>query len=444
MGRRLPNGGENEMGFCLTSIELKRLVAGTLGEEAKARAEEHLGKCGRCRAAYDTLKRSWEPEGKSEAKARAEPEAAAPAPPKPADPPRRKAPAKGKKKPSPEPVPEAPPAPAPEGPEAPAAEVGAVEAAPPDQPEAALPEEPVEAPPAEPPELVPGFEVLDRMESPVGVTLCEAVHKGTGRSVQLQLWQEGALASEDQRLRFRRDALVASRLRHPAILRIHEGGMAGSRPYLAVDPPHGPDLEAYLRARSPGVEERLHLFREICAAVSCAHRSGLLHGCLQCGRILVEEDGEPRVLGFAIGELRAPAAAPAEDLAYAAPEQVLGGPEVSDTRTDVYALGVVLYRLLTGELPHPPRGDQAEMISAVLEEEPRKPTAIRPEIAPELEAVTLRALAKEPEDRYPSVDALAEDIARYQRGEAVEALRDRGWYVFRKALRRLFLPARPS
>jgi tetratricopeptide (TPR) repeat protein len=199
----------------------------------------------------------------------------------------------------------------------------------------------------------------------------------------------------------------------------------------------GETLDAFVARAMPALEARRSLFLELCTAVAHAHRSGVIHRDLKPANVLVDEGGRVRVLDFGTA-LPADArrlTAPGEflgTLAYASPEQVSGGSEACDTRTDVYSLGVVLYELVTGSLPIDVDAGLAEVVRRIGHEPPRPAGPIERDLA----AILARALEKEREHRYPSVEALARDVKHFLAHEPIETRAHRTGYVLRMALRR--------
>jgi tetratricopeptide (TPR) repeat protein len=193
------------------------------------------------------------------------------------------------------------------------------------------------------------------------------------------------------------------------------------------------------------LQQRLELFATICDAVHFAHQRAVLHRDLKPGNILIDAAGQPHVLDFGVARsLAAPAEAMTQagqflgTLAYAAPEQVSGEPDGADVRSDVYALGVILYELLAGHPPYDTAGPIRDAIRAVTELLPQAPGRRVPGCgsSADTDAVVLKALAKEKERRYQSAAALAADLRRALSGDPVEARRGSRWYVFRKTVSR--------
>ena len=273
------------------------------------------------------------------------------------------------------------------------------------------------------------------------------------RQVALKLLRPG-LADPGLRLRFSREREILAKLEHPNIARLLDAGVGSEgQPYLALEYVEGIAITDYCQAHEVSVEARLKLFLQVCDAVSHAHANLIVHRDLKPSNILVTPGGEVRLLDFGIAKLLDDPgqAAPlhprtevrAFTLHYAAPEQVRG--ETVTTRTDVYSLGVVLYEILTGSKPYRLRRQtDAEWEQAILAVEPLKPSAtVQRVTAPEevsdaaqrrlarqlsgdLDTITLKALAKQPEQRYVSVEALAQDLRRHLSGRPIQA-RPQSW-----------------
>ena len=226
-------------------------------------------------------------------------------------------------------------------------------------------------------------------------------------------------ASPQFESRFHRERAILGRLDHPRIARLVDGGVRdGRQPYFVLEYVDGQPLDAYLRERTPSFRSRVELFLEICDAVGYAHRNLVVHRDLKPQNILVTPEGHAKLLDFGIAKLLADddvlatrtlqgVATPA----YAAPEQLTGG--AITTATDVWALGALLYQVLSGALPFPTLNGRVALEHAILHDDPPRPRSVAPAIPEDLEAIALAALHKEPEERTPSVEALAEDLRRW-------------------------------
>src|SRR5581483_10554652 len=233
-------------------------------------------------------------------------------------------------------------------------------------------------------------------------------------------------------------------LAHPAIARLLDGGeTAEGWPYLVLEYIDGEPIDAHVRRVQPSLAERLRLFLAVCDGVAHAHRALIVHRDLKPGNILVDRAGNPKLLDFGIAKLLADEAAAGVTRTYdrvltpqyAAPEQLLGQPVT--TATDVYALGLLLYEMLVEERPYEVPAGTVEAVAQALQGPPvRRPsTAVgarfpgeprrRRALAGDLDNIVLQALRKEPERRYPSVDALAADVRRHLADQPVVARPDR-------------------
>ncbi len=290
------------------------------------------------------------------------------------------------------------------------------------------------------------------------VYLAERADGQFQQRVALKLLKRG-LDTDEIQARFLRERQILARLQHPRIARLLDGGVtAGGRPWFAMEHVQGEPITAWCDARQAGVEERLRLFSEVCEAVQAAHRTLVVHRDLKPSNILVTAAGEVKLLDFGIAKLLADepgdTAPTRQDVRaltpeYAAPEQVRG--ESITTATDVYALGVLLYELLTGRRPYALGAAGAGWQQAILETQPAQPSRavldagreVRRGLSPErlarrlrgdLDVIVLTALRKEPERRYPTAEALAQDIARHLDGLPVRARKDTAGYRARKFL----------
>ncbi|HTY56594.1 MAG TPA: serine/threonine-protein kinase, partial [Candidatus Binataceae bacterium] len=241
------------------------------------------------------------------------------------------------------------------------------------------------------------------------------------------------------RARFLRERQILALLNHPAIAHLLDAGRASNgQPYLAMEYIDGSPIDAY--ASKLDLRSKLDLFRQVCDAVSYAHRNLVVHRDLKPSNILVDGDGHPKLLDFGIAKLLDSALSPEQDRTttmfqpltpqYASPEQVRG--ETITTTTDVYSLGVVLYKLLTGRLPYEfPILTPAAVDHTICTVEPAPPGVSR-----DLDNIILTALRKEPARRYPSVQHFSDDIQRTLTNRPVSARPDTLAYRVSKFIRR--------
>src|SRR5271165_3161810 len=276
------------------------------------------------------------------------------------------------------------------------------------------------------------------------------------------------------RSRLHSERHILATLAHPSIARlIDSGDLEDGTPYLVMEYVDGESIDAYCDRRTLFIRERLELFVQVCAAVQLAHRNLVVHRDIKAANILVTGDGTPKLLDFGIAKLLAP-----ESLSHtvpvtrlqeriltpenAAPEQVLGRPVT--TATDVYGLGVLLYQLLTGRSPYRLLGySQLQLERAICLDDPVRPSqmvvsklsgetdadrsrisdrrglspqSLRARLGGDLDAIVGMAMRKEPDRRYPSVEALAADVRRHLTGRPVRARQGDWRYNSAKFLRR--------
>ena len=245
--------------------------------------------------------------------------------------------------------------------------------------------------------------------------------------------------------RFLEERRILALLEHPGIARLLEGGVTpDGLPYFAMELIEGAPLTQYCDEHALPVARRLELVAQVCDAVSYAHQHLVIHRDLKPSNILVTADGRPKLLDFGIAKLLAAGAGsertetqlPAMTPEFAAPEQVRG--DSVSTATDVYALGVLLYLLLTGRYPYDVRGRSfGELTRIICEEEPPRPSAVAPEaqrreLRGDLDLIVLTALRKDPARRYQTPVELADDLRRYRDGRPVRARADSPGYRLSK------------
>jgi len=248
------------------------------------------------------------------------------------------------------------------------------------------------------------------------------------KTVAIKLVRASLLLIPEMMARFRSERQILASLDHPNIARLFDGGAApNGTPYVVMEYVDGTPLDEYCAHKNLSVPERLRLFRKICGAVHYAHQNLIVHRDIKPDNVLVTQEGEPKLLDFGIAKLLDPTAAGQTQTRarlmtpdYASPEQVRGEPVT--TATDVYALGVLLYELLTGDLPYKLKTSEAyELEQAICLSEPRRPSSIQAGLRGDLENIILMALRKEPVLRYASVEQFSEDVRRYLDGYPVIA-----------------------
>jgi serine/threonine protein kinase len=250
------------------------------------------------------------------------------------------------------------------------------------------------------------------------------------------------LRAEDWTRRFLRERQILARLNHPYIARLLDGGSLNGRPYIVMEYVEGVTADAYVQQHSLPTRDRILLFQKVCQAVSYAHGQLVVHRDLKPQNILVQSGGLPKLLDFGIAkpleedELTALTQASQRLLTpqYAAPEQVLGQPIT--TATDVYALGALLYALLTNQAPFHATGLSGFALEKAICDQDPPPPGTLVKLDPDIDSIVARAMRKESAQRYPSVAALEADLERWLGGYPVEASRGNWQYRTRKFLRR--------
>jgi len=279
------------------------------------------------------------------------------------------------------------------------------------------------------PTVIGGFRILRLIGAGGMGVVYEAEQTNPSRRVALKLVR-GGLASESNLRRFQHESEVLAWLDHPGIAHVYQAGTEetgyGEQPWFAMELVRGEPLTEYARRVNLDVAGRVSLLDRVCAAVQHAHGKGVVHRDLKPGNILVDERGNPKVLDFGVarvldGELvsRSLATGTGEligTLPYMSPEQVAGDPTRVDVRTDVYALGVIAYELLSGRRPH----DLGELslpsaARVIQQDEPEPLGRLVPGLDRDLVTIVHKALEKEPNRRYASVADLRNDLSLYQR-----------------------------
>ena len=276
----------------------------------------------------------------------------------------------------------------------------------------------------------------------------EAEQEHPHRKVALKVIRAGAPSRAILR-RFQHEAEILGQLQHVGIAHIYEASTAevdagqGSRivqPYFAMEYIDGKPLTQYADTEALNVKQRLVLLARICDAVQHAHQKGVIHRDLKPGNILVDVTGQPKILDFGVARatdsdmqtvtMQTDIGQLIGTVPYMSPEQVTGDSRKVDTRSDVYALGVILYELVSGRLPYDVR-DRSILDAArvIQDEEPPRLSMIDRSLRGEIEVIIHKALEKDKERRYQSASDLGSDIRRHLGGEPIDARRDSRFYV---------------
>ena len=300
-------------------------------------------------------------------------------------------------------------------------------------------------PDPEPPDI-DGYEIIEPLGAGGMGIVWRAKQLGTHREVALKVLSQGILRSRGKaRIRFEREVTIAARLEHPNIARVYESGIHKNNYFYVMELINGEALNQYAQHHKLSTQEILQLMHKVCQAVQYAHQNGIIHRDLKHSNIMVTPDGQPKVLDFGLArDLLADDRDRKVSLdgdvmgtpEFMSPEQAAGDIDAVDTRSDVYSLGVILYDLLIKRLPYDMTGLHYKDLTIIQEQEPARPSSIVPRFEKDLEAISLKTLAKMPHERYRSAGELADDIERWLAGRPVSARSVDTWYLAKKFIRR--------
>jgi serine/threonine protein kinase len=295
--------------------------------------------------------------------------------------------------------------------------------------------------------VLDGYTIFDKLgEGAMGV-VWRAIQLSTNREVALKLLPPASIGSEKAQLRFQREVESAASLEHPNIASIYESGLNKGIYYYAMQSIDGVELNRYARSRKLNEKAILALIIRLSEAVCFAHLNGIVHRDLKPGNVLVTKaEGEPKILDFGLaksftgGNSQNNVSIAGEVVGtpmYMSTEQAQGEVENIDGRTDIYALGIMLFELMTGgQFPYSSKGGPYDIIRRKLSKAPIRPRSIDPKINIDLEAIILKAIDVDANKRYASADLLAQDLAFYLKGRPVSARRHTAGYISQKWLHR--------
>jgi hypothetical protein len=285
-----------------------------------------------------------------------------------------------------------------------------------------------DAPPCPDPEEIDGYPIVGALGRGGMGVVYKARDRALPRFVAVKVLRGAARLSESGRARFRREAEALARLQHPNVVQILGTGEHDGQPYLVLEYVAGGSLDDRLRGQPQPPRDAALLVERLARAVGAAHRVGIIHRDLKPANVLLAPAapgdsgstpyGIPKVSDFGLarsadpGERLTVGGALAGTPHYMAPEQTAGAGERVGPATDVYALGVILYEMLTGRPPFE-AATSFELLARVSAEAPRPPRLLRPDLPAELERVCLKCLEKDPANRYPTPEALADDLKRF-------------------------------
>lgn len=299
------------------------------------------------------------------------------------------------------------------------------------------------------------YDVMECIERGGQGVVYRARQRASSRVVALKVLLDGPLANDRQRFRFEREIELISRLRHPNIVTLYDSGAVRGRLFYTMEYVDGLAINDYALLHDLSPRQIVKLMVPVCRAIQYAHQNGVIHRDLKPAHIVVDDNGQPRVFDFGLAKDLDDDAIVAHScsgqvvgtLPYLSPEQAGGCDGKADVRSDVYALGIVIYELLTDLFPYPVDGTPEQVWRTIVGTEPlpvRKALALggadnlrrSEEINRDLEAILQKTLAKSKDERYQSAGELADDLERYLSGEAVTARGKSYWYVVRKTIRK--------
>ncbi len=273
------------------------------------------------------------------------------------------------------------------------------------------------------------FDVLENLGGGGMGVVYKARHRGTGQVAAVKVLVQGAHASEEQRRRFEREAEAMRAFDHPGLVRLLESGLDGDDPYVAMEFIEGVGLDQWIATEKPTPRQAVQMLRRIAEALAHAHGKGVLHRDLKPSNVLVAPDEVPHVTDFGLAR---PVSLDDSSLTrageilgtpqYMSPEQARGDREALDPRSDLYSLGAILYRMLTGRSPFEAATATA-VVYRVLVEPARSPRRLNSAVDRGLETICLKLLEKEPADRYATAEELIADLDRWLDGKPIAGRR---------------------
>jgi serine/threonine protein kinase len=270
------------------------------------------------------------------------------------------------------------------------------------------------------------YEILDEVSRGAMGVVYKARHRTLGRVVALKVLIAGEHASPGQVVRFEKEARAAARLRHPNIVPIYEIGVEGGKRFFTMDFIEGTPLDVVIRRNELQPRQALEIAAAVADALAFAHAQDVIHRDIKPSNIMIDRAGHPQIMDFGLAKQLdsdtkfTKTGTTIGTPSYMSPEQARGENERVDHRSDVYSLGAVTYELLTGRPPF--TGEtMMNIVMKVIHDEPTPPRRLNPKLHRDIQTIVLKAMEKDPDRRYQSMAALADDIRRYVAGEMITA-----------------------
>jgi hypothetical protein len=288
--------------------------------------------------------------------------------------------------------------------------------------------------------VIDGYEIGELLGRGGMGLVFKARHKALKRDVALKIVVSGAHAGADERARFRTEAEAVARLGHPGIVQVYEVGEQAGCPYMVLEFVNGGSLAQRLNGTPMPPRQAAQLLLHVARAVQHAHEQGIVHRDLKPANVLLTEAGAAKVADFGLAKLldveqgQTRTGVVVGSPSYMSPEQTAGQVRAIGPATDVYALGAILYELLTGRPPFV-GASFLETLDQVRTHEPAPPQSLQPKVPADLATICLKCLEKNPAERYRSAEALADDLDLFLRGEAIAARKMTLWDQAARLLR---------
>ena len=269
------------------------------------------------------------------------------------------------------------------------------------------------------------FDIISEVSRGGQGVVHKAIQKSTGRQIAIKRIRSGQLASQRERWRLNQEAIAAASLKHPGLVTVFDICEINDQPILAMEWIDGLPIDEFVRQNQCTIQQIVELGIQLCSALQHAHGHGVIHRDIKPSNILVAADGTLQIIDFGLAinptsylshEHHTTEGVFLGTLNFAAPERLLSGREMADTRSDVYSLAAVMYSLLAGSPPLLSHKDPASTVDAILKNTPSAPSKNCPRIPREIDLIILKALEKSPDRRYQTAEALEADLHRWNTG----------------------------